>query len=277
MSSSLSWLWIFQLVWNRSSNNSNFWFPVEGGHCCRGGLRQFWNFVTVVIDIGRITVRRQLLKGQESLVCFNCRWRVLTAKLWLICGARLLLFSWGKSKGAVENLFLNCCHHVMAIANLSLNSCHHVTTVFWARVLNSLAAEDACFRMRITLGAVLIRSLVFHVCVPKCCGNGSGMRPYLWVQEKNVWFRQSTQISGLCPVEVLGQFFTDSASYLLRELCDLFLVSFRNGRVSWMAIPRMFLLCFSCNVCQLSFVSQRCHLLMGKCYAVMKTELFFIC
>ena len=35
----------------------------------------------------------------------------------------------------------------------------YVTTVFWARVLCSLAAEDACFRMRITLGVVLIRSL----------------------------------------------------------------------------------------------------------------------
>ena len=32
---------------------------------------------------------------------------------------------------------------------------------FWARVLCSLAAEEACFRMRINLGVVLIRSLVF--------------------------------------------------------------------------------------------------------------------
>ena len=61
-----------------------------------------------------------------------------------------------------------------------------VTTVFWARVLCSLAAEAACFRLRITLGVVLIRSLVFHVCVPECSRNGSGKRPYLWVQEKFV-------------------------------------------------------------------------------------------
>ena len=72
-------------------------------------------------------------------------------------------------------------------------------------------------------------------------------------------------------------FFTDSAFYLLRKLCDIFVVNSRNGRVSWLAVPRMFLLRFSCNGCQLSFVSQRCHLLKGKCYAVMKTELFFIC
>ena len=61
-----------------------------------------------------------------------------------------------------------------------------VTTIFWARVLCSLAAEDACFRMRITLGVVLIRSLVSHVCVPECSWNGFGMRPYLLVQEKFV-------------------------------------------------------------------------------------------
>ena len=43
-----------------------------------------------------------------------------------------------------------------------------VTWSFWARVLCNLAAEDACFRMRITLGVVLIRSLVFHIFVPEC-------------------------------------------------------------------------------------------------------------
>ena len=61
-----------------------------------------------------------------------------------------------------------------------------VVRAFWARILCRLAAEDACFRMRITLGVVLIRSLVFHFCVSECSRNGSGVRPYLWVQEKFV-------------------------------------------------------------------------------------------
>ena len=107
-----------------------------------------------------------------------------------------------------------------------------VTTVFWARVLCSLAEEDACFSMRITLGVVLIRSLVFHVCCPECSRNGSGMRPYLWVQENFVQFRQSTQNAGLCPAELMGQFFIDSAFNLLSNLCDIFLVNSANGRVS---------------------------------------------
>ena len=57
-----------------------------------------------------------------------------------------------------------------------------VTTIFWARVLCSLVAEDACFRMRITLGDVFIRSLVFHLCVSESSENGFGMRPYLLVR-----------------------------------------------------------------------------------------------
>ena len=57
---------------------------------------------------------------------------------------------------------------------------------FWARVLCSLAVEGACFRMRITLEVVLIRSLVFYVCVSQCSRNGSGVLPYQWVQEKFV-------------------------------------------------------------------------------------------
>ena len=59
-----------------------------------------------------------------------------------------------------------------------------VRTNFWARVLCSLAAEEACFRMRVTHGVVLIRSLVIHVCVSECFRNGSGVHPY--------WFRRNS-------------------------------------------------------------------------------------
>ena len=107
-----------------------------------------------------------------------------------------------------------------------------VRTNFWARFFDSLAAEEACFRMRITLGVVLIRSLVIHVCVSECFRNSSGVRPYLLVQKKLVQFRQSTKNAGLCPAVLLGQFFSDSAFYLFRKLCDIFLVNSRNGRVS---------------------------------------------
>ena len=120
------------------------------------------------------------------------------------------------------------------------------------------------FRMVIILGTILIWFLVFHLCVPECSRNGSGVRPYMWVQENFVYFRQRTKNVGLCPAELLGQFFGDSAFNLLRNLDDTFLVNSRNGRVSWLAVIRMFFLCFSCNGCQLSIVSQSCHLFEGK-------------
>ena len=47
--------------------------------------------------------------------------------------------------------------------------------IFWARVSCSLALKDARFKMRITLGVVLIRSLVCTVCVPGCLRGGSGV------------------------------------------------------------------------------------------------------
>ena len=120
------------------------------------------------------------------------------------------------------------------------------------------------FRMRIIMGTIVIWFLVFHVCVPECSWNVSGVRSYLWVREKFVWFRQSTQNAGLSPVELMGQFFSDSAFNFLRTLCDIFFVNSRNGRVSWLTIPRKFLLCFSCNGWHFSFVSQCCHLFEGK-------------
>ena len=50
-----------------------------------------------------------------------------------------------------------------------------VMAFFWARVLYRLAVEDARFRMRITLGVVLIRSLAFTQCVPRRLQSGSGV------------------------------------------------------------------------------------------------------
>ena len=132
------------------------------------------------------------------------------------------------------------------------------------------------FRMMIILGTILIWFLVFHLCVPECCRNGSGVRPYMWVQENFVYFRQSTENVGLCPAELLGQFFGDSAFNLLRNLYDTFLVNSRNGRVSWLAVIRMFLLCFSCNGCQILFVSQPCHLFEGKMLSSYEDWIIFL-
>ena len=81
-------------------------------HRFREGFGQFRCSVNVIFEIVRITLTCQLLKGQQNLVCFSWRRSVLTAKLWLTCEARLLLFSWRSSKGALGKIFLKSCHHV---------------------------------------------------------------------------------------------------------------------------------------------------------------------
>ena len=47
--------------------------------------------------------------------------------------------------------------------------------VFWARVLCHLVVEEARFRMRVTLGVILIRSLVYTKHVPGRLWSGSGV------------------------------------------------------------------------------------------------------
>ena len=90
-------------------------FSIKSRCCCNEGLGQFRYSVNVVVETGRITMTCQLLKGKQNLLCFNCRRGVLTAKLWMTCGARLLLFSWRSSRAAVRNLFFNFCHYVRGL------------------------------------------------------------------------------------------------------------------------------------------------------------------
>ena len=74
------------------------WLPVKGGHCRREGFGQPWDYVVVLVETGRIAVSRQLLQDQQKVVRFNCLRGVLSAKLWLTCGAHVLLLSWLSSE-----------------------------------------------------------------------------------------------------------------------------------------------------------------------------------
>ena len=120
--------------------------PVERGHRCREWLRQFGNSVNIDMETCRIVVVCQLLKGQQNLICVNCRRGILTAELRLTCRVALFPLSSTCTGEALSDFFVNSCHHVVAI--------------FWARTLCLLVVEDVRFRMRIPLGVVLIRSLV---------------------------------------------------------------------------------------------------------------------
>ena len=94
------------------------WFPIKDNPCCCHGFGQLWYSVNVFVENGRIAVTCKLLKGQQNLIFFNCRWGVFAAKLWLTCRARLLLFSWRTPRGAVGNLFLNFCHYVRGLVRV---------------------------------------------------------------------------------------------------------------------------------------------------------------
>ena len=68
LSSSVSWLWIFKLVWNRSSNSSNFYdFPSMVG-------------IVVVRDLGNFEIMLMLLLKLAELVFVASCWRA--NKIW---------------------------------------------------------------------------------------------------------------------------------------------------------------------------------------------------
>ena len=150
-------------------------YPVERWHCCSEWLWQFGNSVNNVMEFCKTLVVCQLVKGHQNLVCFDRRRGILTAELRLTGRVVVFLLSLRCTRGAVSYLLVNSCHHVVAVANLFRNSCHHVVAIFWARVLRHLVVQNACFRIRILLGVVLIRSLACTQCVPGPLRSGSRM------------------------------------------------------------------------------------------------------
>ena len=58
---------------------------------------------------------------------------------------------------------------VVRLCTLSLNSCRHVVAIL------SVTDEEARFRMRVTLGVILIRSLVYTKHIPGRLRSGSGV------------------------------------------------------------------------------------------------------
>ena len=82
---------------------------------------------------------------------------------------------------------LCCC---CTITNLSVSEialgAFFVASIFLARFSRRLTVEDACSRMTITLGVVLIRSLARAICVPGRLPSGSGLALNLRVHEKVV-------------------------------------------------------------------------------------------
>ena len=69
--------------------------------------------------------------------------------------------------------------------------------------------------MGIVSGTFPSQFLLLYICVSGRSQNGSEECLNLWIHEKIVQFRQSSQNAGLRSAEFLGQFFSDSAFNLL--------------------------------------------------------------
>ena len=76
---------------------------------------------------------------------------------------------------------------------------------------------------------------------------------------------------GTLSCRIPGTIFCDPALNMHGNLRDVILIASRDGRVSWLAVLRMFHMGLSCNGRQLSLVSQCCHLLKVKFQTVVKT------
>ena len=152
-----------------------------------------------------------------------------------------------------------------------------VTTIFWAKVLCSLAAEDACFRMRVILGVVFIRSLVFHLCVPECSRNGSGMR-------RSCWFKRNSSNLERAPKMRDSVLLNSWDSFLvtLPSICSETCVIYSSLILGTDVFRDWPFLGFSSCVSLVTAANFRLFLnvaifLKGKGSAVRKTELFCIC
>ena len=121
----------------------------------------------------------------------------------------------------------------------------------WVNWMAALTNKELYFTMEMILGTITGWFLVSCFRVPGCSGNGSGVCPYLWVSEKIIRFGQITQNAGLCPAEFLIVF-NDSTFNLFKNLCDVSVLTSRNGRVPWLGVPRMFFLLFPWNDCHFS-------------------------
>ena len=96
----------------------------------------------------------------------------------------------------------------------------------------------------------------------------------LLIQNKFLWFGQSTQNSVLCRTEILRQFLRHSVLYFLWHLSDIILLNLKSRGVSRLVVQKVFFLILSSNGCQLFLVPQCCRL-ERKSQTVLRTEIRF--
>ena len=138
---------------------------------------------------------------------------------------RLLLFLWRSPKGATRDFFLK--------------SCQYVSYFVWVWIIWMMRLVDwgSHFRMRDSLGTILIWFIIYYICVqdvpvkfPECvriCGfkiNSSSL-------DRASKFRDSVVLKSW------DSFCKNSSFSLLKKLYYIILADLKNGRVSLLAVP----------------------------------------
>ena len=113
-----------------------------------------WNWMSYCCS-PTVQVPKKLGLPQLTLKCCHC---LIVADLW----SAPSFLSWRGPGGAARDFFLTICHRLRGI-EIFLNSYCHVVGLFWSWILRGVTQGDSRFRMRIVLGAVLIRPLVVSV------------------------------------------------------------------------------------------------------------------
>ena len=117
LSSSVSWLWIFRLVWNRSSNNLNFKdFPLKLGFVVVGDLGSFATLLLLLLKLAELLFVANFWRANsiwsasivaEVFLQRNCGWLIERAFFWFpdevrreqlgISSLTLVTMLWGSS------------------------------------------------------------------------------------------------------------------------------------------------------------------------------------
>ena len=147
---------------------------------------------------------------------------------WASCKRCLVNKPVASTVGALNKLYILHAAHMCQKTQIAVMYLVRV----WIHGVRGLADQTTHFKMRITLGMVLVVLLVFTVIIRGSLRSGSGLHPNLWVQKKIFQFRQSVYNPTLCPAKLMRQFFSYSLFYLLRNLGNVILIYFRNIWIS---------------------------------------------
>ena len=248
MTSSVRWLSVLELVWNKCSNSSIFfWFSIAGTCCFRQRFGQSQDPIDVIVEVGRIAAGRLLLTVNKNwsasmvareLSLQNCFW-------FMECD--LPLFFWGSPRWAIKDFFLNARHHVVGVMWAKNLSCFSLRTLTsgWGTTWGS-----SIFLPRFLLS-------IFHVVSAEDPGwpSGFGFSGNSSCRESEPRAPPSVLLSSF----VLGFFLGYLTFWVLRDSSNTILLWFGETCVLIQVVPGIFVTSLLVTGCRFSPTNESCH------------------